>query len=47
MKQLRLDVDALEVTTYETVQAEAAPVEVLRTGATGFCNTCYRCDWTQ
>lgn len=47
MNKLRLDVEALEVTTYDTLQAEVPQQQVLRTGATGFCNSCYRCDWTQ
>lgn len=46
MNKLRLDVDTLEVSSFEAMKAEAAPQPVVQTGATGYCNTCWRCDWT-
>lgn len=47
MSKMQLKVEALEVTTFqvvETVARESQPVE--RTGATGYCNSCWDCWWT-
>lgn len=47
MSKMQLNVEALQVTTFEVAETpanQARPVQ--RTGATGFCNTCAWCDWT-
>jgi hypothetical protein len=47
MSKKQLNVDALQVTTFEIVETRASEAQpVQRTGATGFCNSCWACDWT-
>jgi hypothetical protein len=48
MTKTQLNVDSLQVTTFETVEAkDNSPEPVQRTGRTGYCNTCWgACDWT-
>lgn len=47
MNKLKLDANALEVTSYETVKVAAVSVPAM-TGTTGYCNTCMptACNWT-
>ncbi|HEX6038235.1 hypothetical protein [Longimicrobium sp.] len=47
MSKMQLNVEALQVTTFEVAKApvnDSKPAQ--RTGATGYCNTCGWCDWT-
>lgn len=47
MTKLRLDIEALGVTSFEAGDAPACAREVVMTGTTGYCNTCYSvCNWT-
>lgn len=47
MSKVQLNVEALQVTTFEVVEAKPSNHEpVQRTGTTGFCNSCWDCDWT-
>ena len=46
MAKLRLDTEALEVTSFDTANVTATQEPVLRTGMTGYCNSCADCDWT-
>lgn len=48
MSKMQLNVDALQVTSFEVAAAvDTTPQPVQRTGRTGYCNTCWGvCDWT-
>ena len=48
MAKLQLNVEALDVTSFEAGAASVGPREAVMTGTTGYCNTCYSiCNWTE